>query len=357
MNKSIKQSPYVSPQQFIEIDEKKILEYSIVILGLFGVGLIGSILYGLTNLFMYAKDQIKIFNFYYLLAGLVGVIVIIGIFGGSIFGFIMQKAKTKEKILFILLLFIITILSAVFAYSLTLIKYSKNINSYEGFTNETITIEKIKQKTIELQKALDSLEIMDEETCNILNNIESKFMDNATVPQSDESNLSETTKQSMKTRRIEKAKNDWKTKKQDYETKTKQYGSTKIMECFEDQKDEEYNEALNELYNLLNSPSVSNIDLKINKMNITNDFSLMYADKFAKEASDALAKKEGFENGSENRLENKVEKNPSELIKQANNIIQKIEQSKTILEKTKRSSNAINNMTSNANTIANIVSN
>ena len=66
--------------------------------------------------------------------------------------------------------------------------------------------------------------------------------------------------------------------------------------CFNDSgSKEEFDEAINELKDLLTSPSVSNIDMRLNKMNITNDFSLMYADKFLKEASDTLSKKEGFQ--------------------------------------------------------------
>lgn len=332
MNKSIP----TSPQQYIEVDVEKMKDYFSLSVGLL-------ILFGpffFTNIGN-SNNNKQIFGSYY---GVFGLIVIVGL----LYFFRKRIIENRKKLLFCILLLLILGIAVFSIYSLTKnINYSKANDSYEGFTNETITTPMIKQKTQELQKALDSLEMIDEETCNILNSIESKFMDNATVPQSDESNLSETTKQSMKNRRIEKAKNDWKTKKLDYEGKTKQYGSVKIMECFEDQKNEEYNEALNELKDLLNSPSISNIDMKLNRMNITNDFSLMYADKFASEASDALSKKEGYQDKQTN--------NPIELLKQADNIIQKIEQSKTIMNKAKRGSNAINNMTSNPNTIANII--
>ncbi len=377
MNKSIPSSP----QQYIDIDLAKILEYSAI--PIISIIIIGSILGGIipklnpipspippgppgppgpngepsvdkTDYAWFTGPALLVLLIiiYYILVLLMKKKILFSLINTYPFLFILYK-----KLPSIILFFSLGFLAIVSIYFII-----KNINSikiddstkYEGFDNKSITTEMIKQKTNDLQKALDSIEVMDEETCNILNNIESKFMDNATVPQSDESNLSETTKQSMKNRRIEKAKTDWKMKKQDYEGKTKQYGSAKIMECFENNiTSDEFNEAVNELYDLLNSPSVSNIDLKLNRMNITNDFSLMYANKFATEASDVLAKKEGFETS----LENKIEKNPIELMKQANNIIQKIEQTKTILEKAQRSSNAINNMTSNPNTISNIVSN
>ena len=337
MNKSIPSTP----QQYIEVDTQILFEYTSLSIGL--LVLFGPFFFTNVN---DSNTSAKIYGSYY---GSLGLIVIVGL----LYFFRKRIVENRKKLFFIILLFLILGVSGFSIYSLT-----KNINysnttvtsgaSYEGFTNETITTPMIKQKTQELQKALDSIEMIDEETCNILNSIESKFMDNATVPQSDESYMSESTKQSMKNRRIEKAKNDWKSKKLDYEGKTKQYGSVKIMECFEDQKNEEYNEAYNELKDLLNSPSVSNIDMKLNRMNITNDFSLMYADKFASEASEALSKKEGFQDKQIN--------NPIELLKKANSIIQKIEQSKTIMDKAKRGSNAINNMTSNPNTIANIVS-
>ena len=122
-------------------------------------------------------------------------------------------------------------------------------------SNVTPTI--IRKKTEELQKALDKLEILSEDTCVVLNSIESKFMDNATVPQSDESNLSETTKQSMKEKRINKAKQDWINKKLDY---SKDVGK----ECFVDSSD--LQDAIKELKDLLTSPSIINLDNKLNKL-------------------------------------------------------------------------------------------
>ena len=303
MNKSIPSTP----QQYIEVDTQTLFEYTSLSIGL--LVLFGPFFFTNVN---DSNTSTKIYGSYYVSLGL---IIIVGL----LYVFRKEIIANRKKLWFIIILILILSITATSLYFLI-----KNINSisindtntYEGFTNETITTPMIKQKTQELQKALDSIEMIDEETCNILNSIESKFMDNATVPQSDESYMSESTKQSMKNRRIEKAKNDWKSKKLDYEGKTKQYGSVKIMECFEDQKNEEYNEAYNELKDLLNSPSVSNIDMKLNRMNITNDFSLMYADKFASEASEALSKKEGFQDKQIN--------NPIELLKKANSIIQKI---------------------------------
>jgi hypothetical protein len=178
-------------------------------------------------------------------------------------------------------------------------------------------------------------------------------MENATVPQTDESNLSETTKQTMKNRRIEKGKKDWSSKKSEflekYKRTNKSDSNLTFTECFTNEIDEEREVAIQELKDLLLSPSITNLDMKLNKFNVSNEYSIEYSNKFAKEASKVLS--EPFASQTIESM------SVSQLVKEANSIIEKIEKSKQLMENGRKSLQSINSIVSNPNTVANIVTN
>ena len=324
MNKST--NTFLIPKQTIKVKIYKVLDYFQLPLFL----IVGALVFGLLYLFV-STTAIGVAS------GLLLIPVIILYYFYSPF---------KSKIAYIGILYLIGIVCSVLLYLYLSNNPYKNVlsNYYEGFqTNQSnITPNIIRKKTIDLQKALDKLEILSEDTCVVLNSIESKFMDNATVPQSDESNLSETTKQSMKEKRINKAKQDWINKKLDY---SKDVGK----ECFIDssQDSSDLQEAIKELKDLLTSPSVMNLDNKLNNLNVTNKFSIMYSDKFAKEATNVLNVSESFQTSLSN--------DPTSLIKQADEIIQKIQKADELVQQAKKASNTVSNLTRNPNTIANIL--
>lgn len=332
MNKSLPQTP----NQFIEIDLVKLIDYTKLSIISFIVILVLTIFF--------------IFNISWRTIGIsFGGFLATCLAIGSPF-LIYKFSGSKNKTLFILLLLgVFSVASGIIYYLVKTTQFGNQQNYYESFENKTITLKDIQNKTQELQKALDSVELISEETCNVLNTIETKFMDNATVPQTDESNLSETTRERMKSKRIQKAKDDWKEKKVTFANQKKEYNKATIQECFINEKDEEYKQAVEELKDLLNSPTVINIESKLNSFNVTNDFSLMYANKFAEQASNVIPSGEGFQSELSN--------NPVELINKADKLIEKIKKTNESLEKTKKSTTVITNMTSNPNTIRNLVSN
>lgn len=324
MNKS---NIYLTPKQTVKIPILKIIDYFSLPLIVIGISLfIGFLILFTTGLTIGIGSGILVIP-----------IIILYYF----------YSPYKSKIGFIAILYLISAICAGILYLYLSDNPYKNIlsNYYEGFqTNQSININTIRKKTEELQKALDKLELISEDTCVVLNSIESKFMDNATVPQTDESNLSEITKQSMKEKRIAKAKQDWINKKSEYSASNNGFVG---KECFIDNN--EYQEAIQELKDLLNSSSVINLDSKINNLTVTNKFSINYANKFAKEASNILNITESFQTTLSN--------DPAILIKQANEIIQKIEKTNEILQEAKTASTTISSLTSNPNTISNILTN
>jgi hypothetical protein len=310
---------YIKPKQYITIDILKYLEYVkfpllfLIILILFGTIFLA---FGISSALAHVPLILLLYYLY--------------------------PTMTTKMIYILQLIGLIVASGVIMNYIYTSNKFGNDSTQYEGFAESSEpTTKEIKETKEMLEDALQELDVIGEETCNILNSVESKFMENATVPQTDESKLSETTKQTMKQRRIEKGKKDWATKKEEFLQKKK--GSS-FAECFANEEDEERIVLIQELKDLLSSPTVSNLDNKLAKYNLTNEFSIEYSNKFGKDVSKILP--ESF-----------VDMDTKQIISTAKKLIEKIMKSKELMENARKNSSFVDNLTSNPNTISNILTN